>query len=146
MVVNLCKAYKSADILDYGCGKQTLNEAIQGIDIAGYDPCIEGLDAAPEPHDIVVCTDVMEHIEPEHLDNVIDDLARVTKTALLVSIATRPAVKILADGRNAHLIQEDHRWWLPKFWGHFDLRQVLISEGEIVMVCIPRKDGAGQTH
>ena len=140
MVVNLCQVYQSDDALDYGCGKQTLNESIKGIDVIGYDPCIEGLDATPDPHDIVVCTDVMEHIEPEHLQAVIQDLHRVTQKALFCTIATRPAVKILSDGRNAHLIQEDHRWWLPKFWGLFDLRQVLISPGEIVIAAVPRED------
>lgn len=138
-VVNLCKAYKTTEILDYGCGKQTLNDSIEGVEIKGYDPCIEGLDETPEPHDIVVCTDVMEHIEPEHLESVIKDIYRVTKKALFMTIACRPAVKFLEDGRNAHLIQEDFRWWLPKLWDLFDVKQMLTGDGEILVVCEPRE-------
>jgi len=133
-VINLCKSYQTGDVLDYGCGKQTLNGAIEGLDVAGYDPCITGLDEIPEPHDLVVCTDVMEHIEPEHLDAVLDDLRRVTRKALFMTVATRPAKKVLADGRNAHLIQEDYTWWLPKIWKRFHVKQLLVSDGEFLVV------------
>lgn len=103
-------AFKTTDILDYGAGKLTLQEAL-GIPIANYDPCIPGLDSPPEPHDLVACTDVLEHIEPECLDDVLADIRRVTKKAAFLLVATRPAKKYLADGRNAHLIQEDFAWW-----------------------------------
>lgn len=136
-VTNLYRQF-GGTVLDYGCGKQTLQDAVPEIQITGYDPCIPGLDKQPVPHDLVVCTDVMEHIEPEHLDAVIEDLARVTRKALFVTIATRPAKKILADGRNAHLIQEDFRWWLPRFWDDFDIRQTVISDGEIILMGVPR--------
>lgn len=102
--------YQTMDVLDYGCGKRTLEREL-GIPIANYDPSIEGLDSPPEPHDIVVCTDVLEHIEPECLDAVLADLRRCTKKAAFLLVATRPAKKVLADGRNAHLIQESFDWW-----------------------------------
>lgn len=117
-------AYKlnTYDILDYGCGKRTLEKAL-GHPIKNYDPCIEGLDTAPEPADLVVSTDVLEHIEPDYLDNVLDDLERVTRRFAFVQVANRPAKKILSDGRNAHLIQEPMSWWLPKFAARFNIRE-----------------------
>jgi hypothetical protein len=30
-------------------------------------------------------------------------------------------VKMLSDGRNAHLIQQPPAWWLPKFMDRFEL-------------------------
>jgi len=36
-------------------------------------------------------------------------------------VHTGPAVKVLADGRNAHLIQQPPAWWLPKFMSRFEL-------------------------
>jgi 2-polyprenyl-3-methyl-5-hydroxy-6-metoxy-1,4-benzoquinol methylase len=69
------------------------------------------MDAAPEPHDIVACTDVLEHIEPDCLDDVLKDIRRCTKKVAFLLIATRPAIKVLADGRNAHLIQQPYTWW-----------------------------------
>ncbi len=72
----------------------------KGIDVvtSEYDPAVAGKDLPPEPADLVVCTDVLEHIEPDCLDDVLSDLARLTKKVLLVNISTRPAVKVLADG------------------------------------------------
>lgn len=37
------------------------------------------------------------------------------------TISTVPAIKKLPDGRNAHLIVEDYRWWLPKIWERFNI-------------------------
>lgn len=104
------------DILDYGCGKQTLSRKL-GANVTDYDPCIPGLDAVPEPHDFLVCLDVLEHIEPEYLDNVLADLKRVTKRIGYLRICTRKAKKTLSDGRNAHLIIETQDWWLAKLAG-----------------------------
>lgn len=115
-VLIACKQYQTLDVLDYGCGKRGLEGAL-GFSIQNYDPCIEGFDAPPQPADIVACGDVLEHIEPECLDAVLADLYRLTKKCLVINVATRPARKILPDGRNAHLIQEGPSWWLPKLWG-----------------------------
>jgi hypothetical protein len=100
-------------ILDYGCGKRTL-EAGLGFAIANYDPAVPGLDARPKPADLVACTDVLEHIEPEHIDQVLADLAKLTKRVAFLAIACGPARRTLADGRNAHVIQQPLEWWLPK--------------------------------
>ena len=63
-----------------------------------------------------MCTDVLEHIEPDCVDMVIEDIFRLTKRAAFLVIANRPALRALPDGRNAHLIQEGPEWWLPKLW------------------------------
>lgn len=120
-IVDLVKMVKAKTILDYGCGKQTLGGALPHLLIAGYDPAIPGLDDTPEPADLVICTDVLEHIEPERLDAVLDDLKRCAGIAIFMSIATRPAVKFLADGRNAHLTVKPCRWWLPKIMDRWEL-------------------------
>ena len=110
VVRQLMAKYETSDVLDYGAGKCTLQEAL-GHPIANYDPCVPGLDAVPGPHDIVVCTDVLEHIEPDCLAEVLKDIRRCTKKAAYLFIATRPAAKVLAEGRNAHLIQQPYAWW-----------------------------------
>lgn len=102
-------------ILDYGCGKAQLARFLgPAYKVTNYDPCIEGLDTPPEPHPIVVCTDVMEHIEPEFVDEVLKDLRRLTQELAFLSICSVPAVKVLADGRNAHLSQHPPQWWKDK--------------------------------
>ena len=106
------------DMLDYGCGKGTLGKLMPFF-IDEYDPCVPEKSARPEPHWYVICTDVLEHIEPECIDDVLADLAYLTLGQALLVIATRPANKCLPDGRNAHLIVEDEFWWKRKLAQHF---------------------------
>ena len=105
-------------ILDYGCGKGTL-KTILGDVVYEYDPAIPGKDADPEPRDVLVCTDVLEHIEPDLIDKVISHIYSKTKRLAFLVIATRPAKKFLADGRNAHLIIENKDWWLERLSKYF---------------------------
>jgi hypothetical protein len=121
------------DILDYGCGTRTLEQSL-GFPIHNYDPCIVGLDAPPNPAQIVVCTDVLEHVEPDCVDAVLDDLQRCTLGTGFFVIATGAARKVLPDGRNAHLIQQGTRWWLPKLCERFDVVNVATLPGEFVVV------------
>lgn len=131
----LAEAMQAQSILDYGCGKGTLADALTGLNVRNYDPAFEDYATQPVPADLVVCGDVLEHIEPDCLDAVLDDLQRVTKKCLFATIATRPASKFLPDGRNAHLIQEDLTWWLPKIWSRFVIGSVHNLGGELLVVC-----------
>jgi len=119
-VASIAEALKTTDVLDYGCGKQTLKKKLPYV--TGYDPCIDGLDDMPSPATLVVCTDVLEHIEPECVDEVLDDLKRVTGSTILAVITPVAALKTLPDGRNAHLTQEPAEWWLPKFFARFNVQ------------------------
>ena len=114
-------------ILDYGCGKGLLRQKF-GPMVREYDPAIEGKDSPPEPAELVCCIDVLEHIEPECLDDVLDHIKSLTETAAYFSIACGPAMKTLSDGRNAHLVQEPVRWWLPKLMERFDIHSFQSSE------------------
>jgi hypothetical protein len=141
-VLQICSMLGTRDILDYGCGERTLEKSL-GFAIRNYDPCIAGLDAPPEPADIVACTDVLEHVEPACVDAVLDDLQRLTRKAALLVIANRPAQKLLPDGRNAHLIQQGRDWWLPKLALRFTIHQIEGNETELVFVVQKRLDRFG---
>jgi 2-polyprenyl-3-methyl-5-hydroxy-6-metoxy-1,4-benzoquinol methylase len=138
---------EAATVLDYGCGRGTLKQKLDRLVFSGfggerpcpyrvleYDPAIPGKDAAPEPADLVVCGDVLEHIEPACLGDVLDHLAALTKKAAFLVIATRPAKKVLSDGRNAHLIVEGPEWWLCKLIDHWRPESFQNRGGEFVFV------------
>ena len=111
-------------LLDYGAGKGRLAPALRidhPVRVRHYDPAVPQWSASPEPAQFVTCIDVLEHIEPELLANVLDDLRRVTVETGLFTIHTGAAVKVLPDGRNAHLIQQPPDWWLPRLMARFDL-------------------------
>lgn len=135
IVRQLVEIYQTRDVLDYGCGKRTLESSL-GFPICNYDPCISGLDAIPESHDIVACTDVLEHIEPENLSDVLSDIRRCARKAAFLLVATRPAIKFLADGRNAHLIQQPYEWWRPEIErAGFSIKQYQPLKGEFAVIC-----------
>lgn len=106
--------------LDFGSGKGTLAKAIgERFPIAEYDPAIPGKDAAPEPAELVICTDVLEHIEPVHLNAVLRELARLSERRLFFNIALCEASKTLPDGRNTHLIVKSATWWRERLERYF---------------------------
>lgn len=100
-------------ILDYGAGKGTLKRSLKRrfpfIPVQNYDPVT--YPEMPAPAELVVCTDVLEHIEPEHLEDVLQHLRALTQKIAFFSICCRPAKKSLPDGRNAHLIIQPPDWW-----------------------------------
>lgn len=112
------KKYNPESIIDYGCGKGgvtlALQEAYPTMRVQGYDPGNPNYTTKPEGQfDMLVSTDVLEHIEPVFLENVLRHMDGLfTKVAFFI-IATSPAKKFLPDGRNAHLIVENPGWWKP---------------------------------
>lgn len=134
IVETLAHAAKTGIVLDYGAGKGKLAEACPSLVVREYDPAIPGKDALPLPAEMVVCTDVLEHIEPDYLGAVLDDLQRVTLNIGFFTVSTRLAKKTLADGRNAHLIVEQPEWWLPKIMQRFTLMQFNQLNGEFLVI------------
>jgi hypothetical protein len=133
---------KAESISDYGAGKQNLRLALERdgfqIDYRPYDPAFPEYGEA-RSGDLVCCIDVLEHIEPDLLDNVLDDLARITVKHGLFSIHTGAAQKVLADGRNAHLIQQPSSWWLPRLCERFEIEMLQRTPGGFWVLASPRK-------
>lgn len=117
-VRGLVAEYAAESVLDYGCGEGTLKLALSDLigvaRVEEWDPAVAGKEMWPAPADLVVCTDVLEHIEPEKLTTVLAHLKALTLKAVFVVIATRPSNKTMADGRNAHLIIESDAWWATR--------------------------------
>ena len=119
-------------VLDYGAGssgilQRELPLRVPGLTIDSYEPGIPELAAIPEPAPLVLCIDVLEHVEPEYVDAVLDDLQRVTIKYGFFTIATQPAQRILPDGRNAHLTVRPIKWWVEKIQARWP---VFVQNGE----------------
>jgi len=126
LVAKIIESTQCGEMLDYGAGKGRLGVALRQhlqrpLTVHHYDPAIPQWSAPPAPCEFVACIDVLEHIEPHLLDNVLDDLQRVVAGIGVFTVHCYPAVKVLPDGRNAHLIQQPPAWWLPRFMQRFDL-------------------------
>jgi hypothetical protein len=132
-------------VMDYGAGKRRLRDELVDrfglpIDYLAYDPAFPEY-GPPRPADLVCCIDVLEHIEPDFLDAVLDELAVITVRQGFFTVHTGPAKKALADGRNAHLIQQPSAWWLEKLKDRFSIDHLHEPPGGFYVVVSPRKTG-----
>lgn len=118
-VADLGRGLECRSVLDYGCGQGTLGEALK-IEAGDWIQSFQAYDpvtapALPDPADLVVCTDVLEHIEPACIQAVLDHLRSLMGQALFVSIGLRPTDKVLSDGRQMHIMLKPYRWWRAEF-------------------------------
>lgn len=137
LVIKLTDAVNSKIVLDYGCGKGYLGKALP-FPIWEYDPGVPGKEDSARPADIVICTDVLEHIEPELLLDVLGDLRRCVKQVGYFVIHTGPASKTYADGRNTHLIQQGMDWWNIALQQYFTVGKIYMKGPELHVVVGPK--------
>lgn len=140
-VVAYADELQAETILDYGCGEMALAEALKGRRrVSGFDPGIPGREGMPKPCDLTVCTDVLEHVELEKLNDVFGHIHSITGKGAYIVIATRPAKALLPDGRNAHLIVKPAEWWLKGLDRiGFDVSRREIEEGKEVRIWAKKK-------
>ena len=172
LVPTLHKIIKSNDcktLLDYGCGKGCayddrhrelgLADTVQNLwDIDSYtlyDPAYPQFDKIPTgKHDIVLCTDVMEHIPEQDLDWVIQKIFNYANKAVFFSICTMEAIKTFQEGKfkgkNVHVTVQEKEWWLNKFskiWGKQKTLKVYLhftsKEGNFAICLKKRRDKDG---
>jgi len=142
LVAQVIDRIEAQHVLDYGCGSAlALPRFLKGLikhrfTYQAYDPCVPKYASPPVPAELVVCIDVLEHIEEDCIDSVLDHLQEMTEAVGLFTIATGPAIKVLSDGRNAHILQRPPEWWLPRIMCRFDLQtfQVTGPNGFYVLV------------
>ena len=130
-------------VVDLGCGDNAFARGIRlsgqaratGIDFAN-----PGADIVAPMHrttlgkhvaDVVTAFDSLEHLLPEEVDDVLDEVARIAKpdARLFFTIATRPS-RITAKGENLHPTVQPMGWWTDK------VRRIahgVTSHGSLVM-------------
>ena len=82
---------------------------------------------------MVICTDVVEHVETECTFAVLDHIASLTKRVAGFSISLVPAVKVLSDGRNAHINLRAQEFWLRELNKRFIVAEAK-SRGDVLLV------------
>jgi SAM-dependent methyltransferase len=140
--LRLAKPRPGADVIDFGCGtgRGSLVLAVVGqMRVTMIDFVRNCLDADIADmlvtqaqvmrfikHDLEVplpfatefgfCTDVMEHIPPDKVDRVLNNILRGAQHVFF-SIATRPDGCGKLIGEELHLTVQPYAWWLEKFKG-----------------------------
>src|SRR4030043_2338070 len=92
---NFAQEIGAQTILDYGCGKGRLEQFLieKGYDVYNYDPATFG-DQITFPADLVVCTDMMEHVEIEYIDIILDYIKQLAIVGIFFVISTRSAINL----------------------------------------------------
>ena len=119
--------FDPSSIIDYGCGKgklvNTFKQDFPSKTIQGYDPAVEEFSQEPTTtFDMLISLDVLEHIEPDYIDSVLQNINNLIIKGCYLVIATGPAKNKLPDGRNAHLIQEEPEWWKKKILANMNVK------------------------
>jgi len=132
---------KCRSVLDYGCGKgipyhenrfrevdpknkiPNFDKPLHkwwGIDeLFLYDPAYPEHNKLPtKKYDMVICTDVLEHIPEEDLDWTIKELCDFANKTIFINVSTLLAKKTFKTGKykgeNVHVTVHNHEWWLNK--------------------------------
>lgn len=125
-IKNLIKEHGCKTVLDYGCGKATCHRKANFTDkVTLYDPYYEPYSQKPVgTFDMVICTDVMEHIPEDEVGKVLAALLNYTDKVLFLAISTVPAKKTFLDGTNVHLTVRPKEWWESMLSTHKNIQIV----------------------
>ena len=142
-LMSLIKENDCKTLLDYGCGKAIpydkdrckevdLRHPIQKLcDLKSfdlYDPAYEKYATLPDKkYDIVVCTDVLEHIAEQDIDYVLTEILSRSNKIVFLNISCQPALKHFKEGKfkgkNVHISVFDPSWWghkIGNIWNKFN--------------------------
>jgi len=142
-LMSLIKENNCKTLLDYGCGKAIpydkdrckevdLRHPIQKLcDLKSfdlYDPAYEKYATLPDKkYDIVVCTDVLEHIAEQDIDYVLTEILSRSNKIVFLNISCQPALKHFKEGKfkgkNVHISVFDPSWWghkIGNIWNKFN--------------------------
>lgn len=119
VVERLSAEVSAKTMLDFGAGRSSLSKALKRygsrLHITDYEPGRPKKAVLPRgPFDMVTCTDVLEHVEPEQVDTVLQAIAARTRKRAFFVIDCVEANAVLPDGRNAHLTVAPPMWWAQR--------------------------------
>jgi len=109
MVTHDCK-----NILDFGCGKALFWPEHWKNKIQGYDPAVAKFNEEPRSADMVICTDVMEHIPESSVDDALRHISSLSEKWSFFVIDTKKAKKKFLNGENCHVTIKPRDWWQNK--------------------------------
>lgn len=116
-------------VIDFGCGNGYIIARLKilGKEVAGFEGSVHALETAPDDirihvklqdvtrpvsagfYDLVVCSEVAEHIPVEFSDALVDNICRSAKLWIFFSAA------IPGQGGYHHVNEKPHSYWIEKF-------------------------------
>lgn len=122
----LVQGFKPRFVVDFGCGRNLFIQHLRrlGIDGLGIDFALPEADVVAPMHrvpvsagiaDLVTSFDALEHLLPEEVDEVLEEMRRVAvpRGGFVFSICTH-ASKTRVDGEGLHPTVRPRSWWLDR--------------------------------
>lgn len=109
------------EVLDYGSGKGELARSLtldHPVKVHLYDPAIPAIAESPDPREMVVCVEVLNHVEPDFVDSVLDDIKRVTKNLIFIAMKEDKPLE----------------FWLPKIMERFKIQSLVRSNIDFYII------------
>ncbi|MBM3460741.1 MAG: DUF115 domain-containing protein [Armatimonadetes bacterium] len=140
-VAQLAKRHGAVSVLDYGSASGNTMKKVRehlwlppNVEDRCYDPFVEQFAAEPEPADFVICTDVLEHVEPQCIHAVLDHIQALTRRIAFFSISLVLAKKTLSDGRNAHINLPGVEFWLKEMKRRFVVSEAKVTTEYVLVI------------
>ncbi len=122
----LFHSFKPRFVVDFGCGRNLFIQHLRrlGIDGLGVDFAFPEADMVAPMHrvplsagiaDVVTAFDALEHLLPEEVDEVLDEMRRIAvpRGHFVFSICTRES-KTKVNGEGLHPTVRSRGWWLER--------------------------------
>ena len=154
--IKQAKWYKGDSLLDAGCGTGRAGLALHRADIRVtlLDLCETSVDPAPRealpfmqaclwdlrtelilPFTWVYCCDVLEHIPTEHVDAVLDNLAKLGVKGVFMQIALWADAWGDKIGETLHLTVQPPAWWMEKITARWPVEyHVMSRDGRLIVL------------
>lgn len=122
----IVQAFKPRFVVDFGCGRNLFIQHLRrlGIDGLGVDFAFPEADIVAPMHrvpvsagiaDVVTSFDALEHLLPEEVDEVLDEMRRIAVPSgrFVFSICTRES-KTKVNDEGLHPTVRSRAWWLER--------------------------------
>lgn len=123
---SIVQTFKPRFIVDFGCGRNLFMRHLRrlGIDGLGVDFAFPEADIVAPMHcvpvsagiaDVVTSFDALEHLLPEEVDEVLDEMRRIAAPGgrFVLSICTRES-RTKVNGEGLHPTVKPRGWWLNR--------------------------------
>ncbi len=125
-IKTLAQAVGAQSMLDFGCGRGDAYRSPHKLHhqlglprsaVTLYDPVFRPDSRLPTgAFDLVVCSDVVEHLLEDEVDEFVKRLFGYSRKAVWTSFCARPAKKFFPDGvTNLHTCVKPAEWWHDMF-------------------------------
>lgn len=154
-IVTFCKIEPTARLLDLGCGGATLADVFEnytGIDVSdviieqnrrtkkGAFECSSFYRLSVllgQAYDAAVCSDVMEHIPPDKVDDCLKEIASLKIPLVGFNICCRDSAARGPFSETLHPTNKPPLWWIEKLRQFFIVTRYEETGARVLVECRP---------